>query len=280
MAYSISQNRLQVNSKPVKMVKSPFTSGNFAKTPKIVVMHFTFGASAASSATWFQSPDNPGSSAQVVIDRDGTVIQCVDFDIVAWHAGKSRLRDIVGLNKHAIGIEMANWGYLTSSGSGWKTHSGKAIANPVLAVHENGNPDGSQKPIGWEPYPQAQFDAAVGVVRALVKEYGINEIVGHEDISKGRKWDPGPAFNKQHFRDLVFGGLESDGDHRFRVTASEGLNLRSGPGQEYAAKALLPANTIVDPISLSGKWMNVSVIGGNGQPTDTGFVHSSFLAPV
>jgi N-acetylmuramoyl-L-alanine amidase len=205
MTYSIKHNRLKVGGKLVTSMPSPFSSGPFSETPKVVVLHYTSGNTAESTAGWFQHPDNPGASAHLVIDRDGKVIQCLDFDQTAWHCGESQWRDITGLNKHAIGIELANWGQLVSSGSDWKTHTGKTIAYPVMAVHENGNPDGSETPMAWEPFPEVQVLAAAGVVRALVKEYGINVIVGHDDISKGRKWDPGPAFNKQHFRKLVFG---------------------------------------------------------------------------
>lgn len=281
MAFSIRRNKLLDGGRAVESVPSTFTGGAFAATPKIIVMHFTYGASARSSANWFRDPNNkPGSSAHVVVDRDGSVIQCVDFNMIAWHAGKSRLRDIVGLNQHSIGIELANWGYLQSTGSGWKSYTGVPIADPVLAVHVNGNPSGSKQPIGWEPYPPAQIATAEAIAQALVSTYGITEIVGHDDIAPGRKWDPGPAFDKRRFRDRVFGGRSDNGDTHMRVSAAEGLNLRRGPGTAYDVTQNLAVHTMVEPLRHDGAWVEVSVINAAGVPTATGWVHSHYLEDV
>lgn len=203
--YSVSGGRLLADGSRVESIPSPNVGGRFGASPRILVMHFTSGASARSSAEWFRSSENRNSSAHLVIDRDGSVIQCVPFDTVAWHAGRSQWKDIVGLNGHSLGIEMANWGDLERHGSDWVAGNGKPIANPLLAAHKNGNPDGSHYPIGWEPYPTAQFAAAVAIARALVAAYGITEIVGHDDIAPARKKDPGPAWDMDRFRREVFG---------------------------------------------------------------------------
>jgi N-acetylmuramoyl-L-alanine amidase len=278
MSVTIKQHKLFVEDEAVKFVRSSFTGGAFAATPKILVMHFTYGATARSSAEWFRDPANPGSSAHIVVDRDGKILQCVDFKTVAWHAGKSRLGDLVGLNKFSFGIEMANWGYLRRSGDKWVSYAGTKVADPVLAVHKNGNPDGSRSAIGWEPYSEEQFLSAVDVARALVKTYGIKQIVGHEDIAPGRKWDPGPAFDMVRFKGRVFGDRENDGDGLWLVAVQSGLNLRSGPGTEFASLENLPKGTKVDMIEKNGHWASVSVMDKNGDPRATGWVHSRYLA--
>ena len=203
--YSISGGRLLSDGKPVEMIRSRFDSGPYPRTPRILVMHFTYGASARSSAEWFRNPDNKGSSAHVVIERDGSIIQCVPFDTRAWHAGQSVWKGNTAMNSSSIGIEMANWGYLERHGEGWVSYTGVTVADPVIATHKHGNPNGSRRPIGWERYPEAQFAAAVEIARALVAAYGITEIVGHDDIAPARKWDPGPAFDMDRFRGEVFG---------------------------------------------------------------------------
>jgi N-acetylmuramoyl-L-alanine amidase len=280
MAFTIKQHKLAEGGKAVSFVQSPYIGGALPDPTKIVVMHFTYGGSARSSANWFKDPKNPGSSAHVVVERDGGVIQCVPFNTVAWHAGKSRLRDLVGLNQFSIGIELANWGYLQPLGDRWASYTGTAIAKPFMGVHKNGNPNKSHVPIGWEHYPVDQFDAAVQIVRLLVSTYGIDEIVGHDDISPGRKWDPGPAFDMLRFRNLVFGDRMQDGDIRLKVLPQDGLNLRAGPGTQFASIALLSAGTLVEPISEDGLWISVSLIGTDGQPTKTGWVHSKYVGPV
>jgi N-acetylmuramoyl-L-alanine amidase len=278
MAFTIKQNKLLIDDEAVKFVKSTFTGGAFASTPKILVMHFTYGASARSSAEWFRNPSNPGSSAHIVVDRDGKVLQCVDFKTVAWHAGKSRLGNLVGLNKFSIGIEMANWGYLKRSRNKWTSYTGAKIADPVLATHKNGNPEGSNAHIGWEPYSEEQFLSAVDIARALVKTYGIQQIVGHDDIAPGRKWDPGPAFDMIRFKARVFGDRDNNGDSLWLVAVQSGLNLRSGPGTQFESLETLPKGTKLDMIEKNGNWASVSVMNNDGEPRATGWVHNRYLA--
>lgn len=140
MEYSVRSHLLQLDGTPVPVVASPYVGGAFGSTPKIIVMHFTYGGSAASSAQWFKSADNPGSSAHVIVERDGSVIQCVPFNTVAWHAGRSTYKALTALNHHSLGIELANWGYLQKTPDGWQSYTQKKIADPVLAVHPYGNP--------------------------------------------------------------------------------------------------------------------------------------------
>jgi N-acetylmuramoyl-L-alanine amidase len=277
MVYRVKGARLYEGNRAVEEIASRFTGGRFAATPKILVMHFTYGGTGRSSAEWFRSPSNPGSSAHIVIDRDGSIIQCVDFDTIAWHAGASKWRNLNGLNRFSIGIEMANWGYLVRRNTGWVSYTGVAIADPVIASHKNGNPDGSTAPIGWEAYPESQFLAAVEVARALVDAYDINEIVGHDDIAPTRKWDPGPAFDLKRFRARVFGERSSDSGTRRVVSVAEGLNLRSGPATSFPVIRLLANGTSVSPHEQQGNWVMVSVLDANGTPIETGWVNQNFL---
>lgn len=227
--YSVSGGRLLADGRAVEMIPSRFTTDVPDRVVDLLVMHFTYGASGRSSAEWFRDPSNPGSSAHVVVDRDGSIIQCVSTEVAAWHAGKSSWRGRTDTNRRSIGIELANWGYLERHGAGWASYTGVPIADPVIATHKNGNPDGGRAPIGWEPYYEAQFNAAVAIARALVATYGITEIVGHDDVAPSRKWDPGPAFDMERFRREVFAGAVGDeaapsaapADHSGRVTTVE-----------------------------------------------------------
>ncbi|MBB4611999.1 N-acetylmuramoyl-L-alanine amidase [Novosphingobium taihuense] len=277
MVYAIKNGILTDSNNPVRQIRSKNTGGAFPTPPKIVVIHFTAGGSAASSANWFASKDNTNSSAHVVIDRDGTIIQCVNFGEVAWHAGKSTWRDIVGLNRHSIGIEIANWGALRGGANGWSNAAGQRIDNVVMAVHRNGNPDGSRTPIGWEAYPEAQFEATVALVRALRAVYPIAEIVGHDDIAPVRKSDPGPAFDMVRFRQRVLGGRDDDGPNTGVIRSPGGLNLRSGPGTNNAVVQLLADGTKVLPIGANGSWLEVTVLDAAGKPSKTGWVHGHYV---
>lgn len=276
-----NRHRLKWKNRLVTRVMSSNINGAFDNSPSVTVMHFTYGNSAASSAGWFCSPNNQNkSSAHVVIGRDGEVIQCVDFNIRANHAGRSSWRGRSGLNRWAFGIELANWGNLMRQSNGWASWTGKIIPNAVEAVHRNGNPDGSRHPIGWEPYTEAQIEAAVGIVQALVKTYGAQEIVGHEDVSPTRKWDPGPAFDMLEFRRRVGDDLSStDPLTMITDTPDDTLNLREGAGMMHSVIAELSHGTTVEPLEVDGNWLLVNVLNDSGAVTKTGWIYSRFAHP-
>ena len=277
MSLSIKNGVLLNDKTPVRQIPSRNSSGAFDQPPTIVVMHYTAGGSALSSANWFSSRDNTNSSAHLVIERDGSILQCVGLDKVAWHAGKSTWRNLVGLNKYSIGIELANWGVLHGGAGGWLNAAGQAVPTPFVGVHRNGNPDGSRTPIGWEAFPAAQIEAAAAVCSAIAAAFPIAEIVGHDDIAPLRKYDPGPAFDMGAFRSRVLGGRSDNGAHTATVNAPGGLNLRSGPGLDYAAIALLPDQTKLEPIGSNNGWIEASVLGADGVATKTGWVHGRYV---
>ncbi|NKC33511.1 N-acetylmuramoyl-L-alanine amidase [Falsiroseomonas selenitidurans] len=168
--------------------------------PLFVVMHYTAGGTARSS---IRAIADRGLSAHFFIDRDGTVIQTVACNRMAFHAGDSTWRGYNGLNAHSIGIELANLGWLDRrAGAGW-TRQGLGRTLPpemvVVARHQVGG-----QVMAWEAYPEAQLRAAEALVRAILRAYpAVREVVGHDELSPGRKLDPGPAFPMARFRALV-----------------------------------------------------------------------------
>lgn len=170
-------------------------------TRRFLVIHFTAGASAESSISFWKTPAAKGASAHLVIDRDGTVYQCRPFNVTCGHAGKSKWtdpntgREFIGLNSCSIGIELAN------GGSSYPTKFSKL--KPVTARHKNGGPE-----LQWEAYTPEQIAACEAVSKALVARYKLDDVVGHEDIAPDRKSDPGPAFPMRTLRALC--GLPAD----------------------------------------------------------------------
>ena len=195
MAYSIHNHRLV----GIPYVASPNSGG--ALQPRFLVIHYTAGGDGFDTAAYF-ARRAAKASAHLVIRRDGTIVQCVPFNTVAWHAGKSRWvgkdgRAYANLNQHSIGIEIENWGPLTRSAAGWVSWSGTQVdaARVTEARHKSGAPD-----CGWERYTPLQVRTARVVAAALCAAYGIREIVGHDDIAPGRKTDPGPAWDMDGLR--------------------------------------------------------------------------------
>ena len=123
-----------------------------------------------------------------IIDKDGTTVQCVGFDRIAYHAGASVWQGRAGVNTFGIGIELVNRGPMCAHVKGHST------PGAVVAAHKHGGPV-----MEWDPYTEAQLTAAVGVCRALIAAYGPMGVVGHDDIAPGRKIDPGPAFPASAF---------------------------------------------------------------------------------
>jgi N-acetylmuramoyl-L-alanine amidase len=256
--------------------------------PRWLVMHYT--ADGGSSAlNWFASSANTDRvSAHVVIARDGTITQCVPFNRKANHAGPSSWKGVKGLNSHSIGIEMVGFGYLGESGPGKWKGGGKSIPDSevLVATHKFGKQKG-----GWTKYPQAQLDAALKLGKLLVQEYGLLDVIGHDDIAPTRKVDPGPAFPMESFRAAALqqdaapvggggdttpapGGLTPIA--RFRVKPT--LNVRGGPGatNPTVAGSPLQPGTIVRCTEASDGWKRITAEGVNV----AGWVSAQFLQPV
>ena len=107
-------------------------------------------------------------SAHCLIRRDGSIIQYVSFEDKAWHAGVSSFNGIDKCNDYSIGIEL------------------------------EGTDD--------IPYEDVQYQQLANLTKNLQMNYPLicNEnIVGHCDIAKGRKTDPGQAFNWQYFHQCL-----------------------------------------------------------------------------
>lgn len=243
-------------------VRTPNRGG--ALEPDTIVIHYTAGPSAESAVQALTNPDHK-ASAHIVVDTDGSLTQLVPFNVVAWHAGKSRHLDRSGLNSVSIGIEIVNAGRLSRSGSTFFSWFNKEypVEAVMKAVHRN-----EQEPTYWHRYTEAQVAATAALCEALVKKYGIRYILGHEEISPGRKIDPGPAFPLDKLRNRILAGdaRSESGDPAPAetpvagvVTASK-LNIRSGPSTAQAAIARpLPNGTPVRILEKTGGWYKVSV---------------------
>jgi N-acetylmuramoyl-L-alanine amidase len=176
----------------VRFVRAPCQSPRPLKPPLAIVMHYTAGHTLENAVRTLTKPPvvkdgkTTGSSAHIVIGRDGAVVQLVAFNRVSWHAGPSVWNGRDKLNDWSIGIELVNLGWSTK----------ELPQRDVVEI------DGDE----WQVYPEAQLAALDGVVKALLAAYpAIGEVVGHEDICipRGRKKDPGPAFPMARYRALA-----------------------------------------------------------------------------
>jgi N-acetylmuramoyl-L-alanine amidase len=127
----------------------------------MVVLHYTEMQPVETALAKLTDPD-ARVSAHYLISEAGEVIQLVDEDKRAWHAGVSYWRGHPDVNSASIGIELDHPG-----------HAG-----------------------GYREFSEAQFEALVPLVARIVKNYDIPRanVVGHSDVAPARKIDPGELF--------------------------------------------------------------------------------------
>ena len=240
--------------------------------PDTVVIHYTAGSSVESSVNTLRDA-NVKASAHLVIGRDGLIKQIIPFNKIAWHAGTSEWQSRIGLNKYSIGIEIDNAGRLSKVGENYQTWWGGFINKDQVfeGVHRN-----ESQTAYWHAYTEQQIAAVLEVCRALGQKYGINSVLGHEEIAPIRKSDPGPAFPLDKFRQLLLENRsEEEEDEVENVPASEpivqpsaltgvvtanSLNFRAEPTLNSDKKGdPLPLNTPVEVIGEKSGWYKIKV---------------------
>jgi N-acetylmuramoyl-L-alanine amidase len=261
----------------IEFRQTPNCGGALAR-PRFLVLHYTAGRSAAGAiASLCTHKPQGNASAHAVLARDGTITQLAPFNVVTWHAGVSAWDGVVGLNNASIGIEIDNAGALNRVGERFVAWFGADIAagEVLLAAHKHGGP---VRP--WHAYTEAQIERCLEMAEVLVQRYGIGDILGHDDIARGRKLDPGPAFPLAAIASRALGRVD-DAPQRYVVTAAT-LNIRKGPDAAFDTVAPpLVRGTMLALLEPGDRWSKVEVLAADGSPTDVeGHVHNAFIARV
>jgi AmpD protein len=109
---------------------------------------------------YFKTIKNSRVSAHFLIRRDGQIIQFINTENRAWHAGFSEFNHKKNCNDYSIGIEL------------------------------EGTDD--------IKYNQKQYQNLTTLTKTIMQQYPKitkNRIIGHNKIAVGRKTDPGDSFN-------------------------------------------------------------------------------------
>jgi len=254
-------------------VKCPKNQQLFTQNlPDTIIIHFTVGSTAKSSAEWL-ARDDVKASAHLVIGRDGKIFQLVPFNTVAWHAGESSYGNRTGFNKYSIGIELDNAGALTKTGNSYISSFGKVYpeSEAVLAKHRN-----EEVERYWHTFTEIQIQTCTDICIALIAKYGIKTILGHEEICPGRKTDPGPAFPLDKLRNDLLKDTRQDSDPiptHGQVAASL-LNIRQNPSASAPLQANpLPQNASVTILDEKDGWYKV-------RTEIEGWVKKDFIKPI
>lgn len=141
-------------------IDTSYTSRNQESRVQFLVLHYTYSDYPGALK---ELTEGTVSSHYLVRDDPPTIYRLVDENRRAWHAGVSSWQGNTQLNSSSIGIEIVNSGNRTGD---------------------------------WAPYPPAQVDAVLALVRDIVARHKIrpDRVVGHSDIAPQRKVDPGPRF--------------------------------------------------------------------------------------
>lgn len=150
-------------SKKPKFIPSPnFNERRDGKAPKYIVLHYTDTLSTEEALDKYLCNPEAEVSAHYVIEKNGNILQLVEEDKRAWHAGVSEWQGETDMNSASIGIELVNPGHT----------------------------------YGLAPFPEPQIESLVALCKDIMARQGVSpeNIIGHEDIAPGRKVDPGPLF--------------------------------------------------------------------------------------
>ena len=135
------------------------------KKIQYIVYHYT-GMRSESKAIKRLTDDRAKVSCHYFIKRNGQIILMVPELYEAWHAGKSKWKKDISLNRNSIGVEITNKGH----------------------------------DFGYQSYSKKQILSLIKLTKYLIKKYKIksSNILGHSDIAFERKKDPGEKFPWKH----------------------------------------------------------------------------------
>ena len=251
-------------------------SGTFKNgRPDTLVIHYT-GSTSKAGAIQALYASKSEVSAHFVVDVNGEITQLLPLDKIAWHAGESQMGNRSGINHYSIGIEIVNPGYLSkaSDGKNFYTAFNEKISpdKAIAAKHKNENDERY-----WHVYDPRQLSAVNYLCLELSKLLPIKYVVGHDEISPGRKVDPGPLYPIQKLRDIVL-NLRRDDEARplelgskYGYVSTSYLNIRE-TGDTSSKKIALPLTngTKVEILEAKEGWYKVKA-------NITGWVSSKFV---
>ena len=154
------------------------------KSIKFVIIHYTGMQSEIESIKRLKNIRSK-VSCHYFINRKGTIIQMVEDNKVAWHAGKSKWKNFKNLNEHSIGIELVNKGH----------------------------------DFGYQKFSNIQISSLVKLCKKLKKKYTLKKenFLGHSDIAPLRKLDPGEKFPWKKLSKHSLGNWFSDNNKKFKL---------------------------------------------------------------
>lgn len=179
--------------------------------PEIVILHDTAGSLSKGNSADYLANNTAKVSVHFVVERDGTIVQQVETNRRASHAGKSSFNGRNDCNDFSIGIEIVNPGRMTRASStggklvarGWwggaftDEEDGVDLVEMQTAEHGAGV---------WMSYPEPQLAAIRALLECLFRDIPtLKDITTHWYVSPGRKVDTNPLFPLEAMKARVLG---------------------------------------------------------------------------
>ena len=172
-------------------------SENFDTRVSYLIIHFTSQNTQESIRTLTENSLFPVSSHYLITDT-GKVIQMVNENERAWHAGRSYWEGFTAINDLSIGIEIVNQ-------SGCKKE-----------IEEISNIGSLNKYCTFESFSEDQIQNLIKLIEGIlerhprIKPFGI---LAHSDIAPTRKLDPGPLFPWEELAIIGIGAWYDNDDY-------------------------------------------------------------------
>ncbi len=123
-----------------------------------LILHYTGMSDATKACDWLCNEESE-VSCHYLVDEQGGIVQMVDEQARAWHAGLSSWHGEEDMNSASIGIEIQNPGHFA----------------------------------GYPDFPQGQMLTVIALCKDIIARHGIaaRRVLAHSDVAPGRKIDPG-----------------------------------------------------------------------------------------
>lgn len=151
---------IRIDDAPLEITKHKSRNYEQRFTPiKYIVLHYTATKDHQCALNALTTSVGKGSvSSHYLVDEKGGILNLVDENFVAWHAGTSYWDGDPRINDYSIGIEIQNR--------------------------------------SKEPFSYPQMQAVIKLCKDVMERYGIppENVIGHSDVAPDRKSDPGEYF--------------------------------------------------------------------------------------
>lgn len=160
---------------------------------KFIVLHDTEGTADGASVVQSWDAAGAGIAAHFVVNKDGSIVQCVDMDRIAHHAG---FGDTGHNDKFGVTDESRDDKRGQKAPPSWAQDYGmNSYSVGIELVHVGGSGD----------YPAAQLDALDALIAYIDAYYGFES-----DIIDHKAWRTGNSDTSAEFADY----LANYQDHR------------------------------------------------------------------